>query len=81
MAELQDYQKEKIKEIISELSDVRVEAINDEIELKDGLGLDSLDVVELMMRCEKEFDCNIPDEDYADVKTVEDVFKVVENRI
>lgn len=81
MAELQDYQKEKIKEIISELSDVRVEAINDEIELKDGLGLDSLDVVELMMKFEEEFDCKIPDEDYADVKTVGGVFKIVENRI
>lgn len=81
MSKLQDYHKDKIKEIISDLSGFPEETVNDEIELKDGLGLDSLDVVELMMRFEEEFDCNIPDEDYADVKTVGDVFKVVENRI
>lgn len=81
MSKLQDYHKDKIKEIISDLSGFPEETVNDEIELKDGLGLDSLDVVEMMMKFEDEFDCNIPDEDYADVKTVGDVFKVVENRI
>jgi len=81
MSKLQDYHKDKIKEIISDLSGHPEEAINEEIELKDGLGLDSLDVVEMMMKFEEEFNCNIPDEDYADVKTVGDVFKVVENRI
>ncbi len=81
MSKLQDYHKDKIKEIISDLSGFPEETVNDEIELKDGLGLDSLDIVEMMMRFEEEFDCNIPDEDYADVKTVGDVFNVVENRI
>lgn len=81
MSKLQDYHKDKIKEIISDLSGFPEETVNDEIELKDGLGLDSLDVVEMMMKFEEEFDCNIPDEDYADVKTVGDVFNVVENRI
>lgn len=81
MSKLQDYHKDKIKEIISDLSGFPEETVNDEIELKDGLGLDSLDIVEMMMRFEEEFDCNIPDEDYADVKTVGDVFNIVENRI
>jgi len=81
MAKLQDYQKEKIKEIISDLVDVPTENVVEEVELSDGLGMDSLDVVDMIMRCEKEFDCNIPYEDYADVKTVGDVFKIVENRI
>lgn len=78
---MQEYHKDTIKEIISDLSGFSVETVNEEIELKDGLGLDSLDVVEMMMKFEEEFDCNIPDEDYTDVKTVSDVFKVVENRI
>lgn len=81
MSKLQDYHKDKIKGIISDLSGFSEETVNEEIELKDGLGLDSLDVVEMMMKFEEEFDCNIPDEDYSDVKTVGDVFKVVENRI
>lgn len=78
---MQDYHKDTIKEIISDLSGFSVETVNEEIELKDGLGLDSLDIAEMMMKFEQEFDCNIPDEDYADVKTVGDIFKVVENRI
>lgn len=81
MAELQDYHKEKIKQVISELSGFTEETVNEEIELKDGLGLDSLDIVEMFMKFEEEFDCNIPDDDYADVKTVGDIFKIVENRI
>ena len=81
MTELTVQQKEKIKEIISDLSGHSVETINDEIELKDGLGLDSLDVVEMVMKLETEFDCNIPDDDYEDVKTVGEVFKIVSNRI
>jgi len=81
MSKLQDYQKDKIKEIISDLSGVIEESIKEETELKDGLGLDSLDVVEMFMKFEQEFDCNIPDEDYANVKTVGEVFTIVENRI
>lgn len=81
MGKLQDFQKEKIKEIISDLSGFSEEQINDETLLKDGIGLDSLDVVEMFMKFEEEFDCNIPDEDYEHVKTVNDVFKIVENRI
>lgn len=81
MADLTDWHRDKIKEIISDLSGFSEETVNEEIELKDGLGLDSLDVVEMMMKFEEEFDCNIPDEDYSNVKTVGDVFKVVEGRI
>lgn len=81
MAGLSVEQKDKIKEVISDLSGIRVEAINEEIELNDGLGLDSLDIVEMVMKFEEEFDCNIPDEDYEHVKTVNDVFKVVQNRV
>lgn len=81
MVKLLAEHKDKIKEIISDLSGFSEETVNEEIELKDGLGLDSLDVVEMMMKFEDEFNCNIPDEDYADVKTVGDVFNVVENRI
>jgi acyl carrier protein len=81
MSKMQDYHKEKIKEIISDSSGVQEEQITEEMELKDGLGLDSLDIVDIMMQFESEFDCNIPDEDYADVKTVGEVFTIVENRI
>jgi acyl carrier protein len=81
MSKLKEDQKEKIVEIMSKFSDVPIEGIKPETQLKDGLGFDSLDIVEMMMKFEEEFDINIPDEDYAEVKTVKDVFDVVENRL
>jgi acyl carrier protein len=81
MGKLQDFQKEKIIEIISEFSDIPEGGILPETELKDGLGFDSLDIVEVVMKFEETFDCNIPDEDYEHVKTVNDIFKVVQNRV
>jgi len=81
MSKLFEEQKEKIIEIISELADVPNDGIKPETLLKDGMGLDSLDIVELMMKFEEKFDISIPDEDYAEVKTVKDVFDVVENRL
>lgn len=81
MAEKQELQKEKILEIISEYLDIPIEQITDDLELKDGLGLDSLDIIELVIDFEKEFSCNIPDDDYMYVKTVRDVVKVVLNII
>lgn len=81
MAEKQELQKEKILEIISEYLDIPIEQITDDLELKDRLGLDSLDIIELVIEFEKEFSCNIPDDDYMYVKTVRDVVKVVLNII
>jgi len=81
MSKLKEDQKEKIIEIISELADIPNDGIKPETLLKDSMGLDSLDVVEIIMKFEEEFDISIPDEDYAEVKTVNDVFDVVENRL
>jgi len=81
MSKLKEDQKEKIVEIMSKFSDVPKNVINPETLLKDGLGFDSLDIVEMMMKFEEEFDISIPDDDYAEVKTVKDVFDVVENRL
>lgn len=81
MAELSKEQKGIIKGIISELSNISVDEITEETKLSDGLGLDSLDIVEMVMKFEDEFDCYIPDEDYENVKTVGDVFKIVDGRI
>jgi len=81
MRKLEDLEKDKIKEIMSDLSGFSDEQIREEVELKDGLGLDTFDILEIIVNCEKEFDCNIPDEDWNYVKTVGDVFKIVENRI
>lgn len=80
MEALTDYHKQKITKIISEFSGFTEELVSEETQLADGLGLDSLDIVEIIVKIDEEFGCNIPDEDYAHVKTVNDIFKAVSNQ-
>lgn len=81
MKELEQDQREKIISVLADLADVSADKITEDTKLKDGLGMDSLDIVEAVMKLEEEFDCSIPDEDYEFAKTVGDVFKIVANRI
>lgn len=81
MGELKEEQKQKIKEIISELAVVPVEEVLDDSTLRDDLGLDSIDVVEVIMAIEKEFNIQIPDEDYHNDFTVKQLFEMLEYRI
>ncbi|MES3038445.1 MAG: acyl carrier protein [Bdellovibrionota bacterium] len=63
----------KIKEIIVEQLGVDPEKVKSEASFIDDLGADSLDIVELVMAMEEEFDIEIPDEDAEKLKTVQDV--------
>ena len=60
--------------------DAEEESITLETNLVDDLGADSLDVVDLVMTLEDEFDMEIPDEDVVDVHTVGDIVKYLEDR-
>ncbi len=67
--------KPKIKDIIVEQLGVDPERVKVEAKFIDDLGADSLDIVELIMAMEEEFDIEIPDEDaekLASVKNVQD---------
>lgn len=63
----------KVKEIIVEQLGVDPEKVKPEASFIDDLGADSLDIVELVMAMEEEFDIEIPDEDAEKLKTVHDV--------
>jgi acyl carrier protein len=63
----------KIKDIIVEQLGVDPEKVKDGASFIDDLGADSLDIVELVMAMEEEFDLEIPDEDAEKLKTVNDV--------
>lgn len=63
----------KIKDIIVEQLGVDPEKVKPEASFIDDLGADSLDIVELVMAMEEEFDLEIPDEDAEKLKTVNDV--------
>lgn len=60
----------RIKEIIAEKLDIGIEQITDEAKFIDDLGADSLDVVELIMTLEDEFEIEITDEDAEKIVTV-----------
>ena len=63
----------KVKDIIVEQLSVDPEKVKMEASFIEDLGADSLDIVELVMAMEEEFDLEIPDEDAEKLKTVADV--------
>ena len=61
---------EKVKAILAEQFDVEEDKITAETDLQEDLGADSLDVVDLLMSIEDEFDVEVPDEEIENIKTV-----------
>lgn len=73
--------EEKVKNIIVEQLGVDMEAVTAEASFIDDLGADSLDIVELVMTMEEEFDLEIPDEDAEKIKTVNDVVNYIKTKV
>lgn len=70
---------EKIKEIIAEQSNLKDKnSLTMDTNLQEELGLDSLDAVEIIMRLEEEFDIQVPDEAFFEVKTIGDIAYYIE---
>lgn len=72
---------EKLKKILADQFDVEEDKITLETSMVDDLGADSLDVVDLLMSVEDEFEIEIPDSDVENMKTVGDVVKYVEDHV
>lgn len=72
---------EKVKAIIVEQLQVTEQAVTEEASFIDDLGADSLDLVELIMALEEEFDIEIPDSDAEKVVTVADVVSYIKENI
>ena len=72
---------EKVKEIIVEQLGVADTAVTMEASFIDDLGADSLDIVELIMALEEEFDIEIPDADAEKVVTVNDVVDYIKDHV
>jgi acyl carrier protein len=67
----------KVKDIIVEQLGVEENEVKMETSFVDDLGADSLDIVELIMAMEEEFNIEIPDEDAESIGRVEDVVNYV----
>ena len=70
---------EKIIKLISEQFNLNEEEINLETNFREDLNADSLDLVELVMALEDEFNLEIEDEDIEEIMTVGDAIKYINN--
>ena len=70
---------DQVKDIIAEELGLDREKVKDEAVLQTDLGADSLDIVELVMKLEDQFDMKIPDEDAEGLKTVGDAISYIES--
>jgi acyl carrier protein len=71
--------QERVKRIVIERLGVEEAEVTTEASYKDDLGADSLDVVELVMELEDEFDLEISDEDAEKITTVGEVVKYIQS--
>ena len=71
---------EKMKEIISEQLNLDTTDVTPETSFKDDLGADSLDLFELVMALEDEYNVEIPAEELTDLNTVGDVIDYLKNK-
>ena len=72
---------DKVKKIIVDQLDVEEDKVTEAASITDDLGADSLDVVDLVMSFEEEFDIEIPDDQVEKIKTVGDIVKIIEDKV
>ena len=69
---------EKVKAILAGQFDVEEDKITADTDLQEDLGADSLDVVDLLMSIEDEFEVEVPDEEIENIKTVGSLVSYIE---
>ena len=71
---------DRVKKVVVEQLEVSEEEVTPTASFVDDLGADSLDVVELVMGLEEEFDVEIPDEDAEKITTVGDAIAYIDEK-
>ena len=71
----------KVRDIIEKELGVERDKMTDEASFIEDLGADSLDIVELVMEFEKEFNIDIPDEDAEKLRTVGDALGYLQEKV
>ena len=70
--------EERVREIISEQLNVSKDEVVPDASFTDDLGADSLDLVELVMALEEEFEIEVSDEDAEKIRKVKDIFDYID---
>jgi acyl carrier protein len=71
---------EKIKEILAEELSLELDEINDDSDIREDLGADSLDMVQLVMSLEDEFNLEIENEEIQSVTTVKGIVEFINKK-
>ena len=71
----------RVSKVVAEELAVDEDEITAEASFIDDLGADSLDVVELVMAFEEEFELEIPDEDAEEIQTIQDAVDYIEENL
>lgn len=71
---------EKMKEIMEEQLNVDVTDIDESTSFKDDLGLDSLDLFELVMAFEEEYGIELPAEELENISTVGEIIEMIKSK-
>ncbi len=71
---------DRVKKVVVEQLDVAEDEVTPQASFVDDLGADSLDVVELVMGLEEEFDVEIPDEDAEKITTVQGAVDYIDDK-
>lgn len=69
---------DKVKKILSEQFDVEISELNDNTNIEEDLGADSVEVIDLLMSLEDEFQIEIPDEAIDEIRTIGDLAAYIE---
>ena len=71
---------EKVKKLLADQLNVDANTITEKSKVIDDLGADSLDVVEMLMTLEDEFNVTVTDEESVNLKTVGDIVKLIDSK-
>lgn len=69
---------ETIKDIIAKQLQIDIDIIDDDADIFDDLGADSLDVVEMLMAVEIAFGVSVPDDEIINMRTIRDIINYIE---
>ena len=71
---------DKVKKLLADQLNVDANTITEKSKVIDDLGADSLDVVEMLMTLEDEFNVTVTDEESVNLKTVGDIVKLIDSK-